>query len=114
MNYSEKRPWGEFENILDESYCKVKKIIIKPNQQPSYQFHYKRSEVYVIVQGVASIKLDDFEKTYTVGDVVIIPVLTKHRVKNIGDQDLIFIEVQHGEYFGEDDIVRIEDSYGRL
>ena len=114
MNYSEQRPWGEFENILDVPYCKVKKIIIKPEQSPSYQYHFKRSEVYVIVQGTASITLDDVVSTFTIGDVIKIPVLTKHRVKNIGEDDLIFIEVQLGEYFGEDDIVRIEDNYGRI
>ena len=114
MNYIEQRPWGQFENLLDTTYCKVKCITIKPGQAPSYQYHYKRSEVYVIVQGKASIMLNDIEKEYTVGDTVIVPVLTKHRVTNTGNEDLIFIEIQHGEYFGEDDIVRINDSYGRL
>lgn len=114
MNYTETRPWGEFENLLDTEYCKVKKITIKPGQAPSYQFHYKRSEVYVIVQGKAMITLNDIEKEYNVGDTIIVPVLTKHRVTNIGTEDLIFIEIQHGEYFGEDDIVRISDSYGRI
>jgi hypothetical protein len=113
-NYKEQRPWGEFENILDEKYCKVKKITIKQGQAPSYQYHFKRSEVYVIVQGKASICLDGIEKEYNVGDTIIIPVLMKHQVKNIGEEDLIFIEVQHGEYFGEDDIVRVEDNYGRI
>jgi mannose-6-phosphate isomerase-like protein (cupin superfamily) len=113
-NYKETRPWGEFENILDATYCKVKQITIKPGQAPSYQYHYKRSEVYVIVQGKALICLDDVEKEYNVGDTVIIPVLMKHRVTNIGNEDLIFIEIQHGEYFGEDDIVRVSDSYGRV
>lgn len=112
--YKEIRPWGEFENLLDIDICKVKKIIIKPAQAPSYQYHYKRSEVYVIVQGKAAIMLDDVEKEYNVGDTIIVPVLTKHRVTNIGNEDLIFIEVQHGEYFGEDDIVRINDNYGRI
>jgi mannose-6-phosphate isomerase-like protein (cupin superfamily) len=114
MNYKEQRPWGTFENLLDVDYCKVKQIIIKPGQAPSYQYHYKRSEVYVIVQGKAAIMLDDVEKEYNVGDTIIIPVLTKHRVTNIGTEDLIFIEVQHGEYFGEDDIVRVNDNYGRV
>ena len=114
MNYKEQRPWGQFENILDTPYCKVKQITIQPGQAPSYQYHYKRSEVYVIVQGKALIKLNDIEKEYNVGDTVIIPVLTKHRVTNIGNEDLIFIEIQHGEYFGEDDIVRIEDNYDRV
>lgn len=114
MNYFEERPWGSFENILEENYCKVKKIIVKPNNSPSYQYHYKRSEVYVIVQGKALIMLDDVEKEYNTGDTVIVPVLTKHRVRNTGNIDLIFIEIQYGEYFGEDDIVRINDDYGRI
>lgn len=114
MNYIEQRPWGEFENLLDVDFCKVKRITIKPGQAPSYQYHYKRSEVYVIVKGKALIKLNDVEQEYNVGDTVIIPVLTKHQVTNIGNEDLIFIEVQHGEYFGEDDIVRLEDNYGRV
>ena len=60
------------------------------------------------------IKLNDLEQEYNVGDTILIPVLTKHRVTNTGSEDLIFIEVQHGEYFGEDDIVRIEDNYDRV
>lgn len=114
MNYKETRPWGEFENLLDTDYCKVKKIIINPGQAPSYQFHYKRGEVYVIVQGKAMIMLNDIEKEYNVGDTILVPVLTKHKVTNTGTDDLIFIEIQHGEYFGEDDIVRISDNYGRI
>jgi mannose-6-phosphate isomerase len=114
MNYKEYRPWGSFENLLDTDYCKVKTIIIKPGHAPSYQYHFKRSEVYVIVKGKALITLDDVDTEYNVGDTIIVPVLVKHQVKNIGDGDLIFIEVQHGEYFGEDDIVRIKDSYGRI
>jgi mannose-6-phosphate isomerase-like protein (cupin superfamily) len=114
MNYTEQRPWGQFENLLDVDYCKVKVITIKPGQAPSYQYHFKRSEVYVIVQGKALICLDDVETEHNVGDTVLVPVLVKHRVTNIGDEDLIFIEVQHGEYFGEDDIVRVDDSYGRV
>jgi mannose-6-phosphate isomerase len=114
MNYKETRPWGQFENLLDTEYCKVKKIIIKPGQAPSYQYHFKRSEVYVIVKGKALICLDDVEKEYTVGDTILVPVLVKHRVTNIGEEDLVFIEIQHGEYFGEDDIVRVQDNYGRV
>ena len=114
MNYEEERPWGKFENILDEDYCKVKQITIRPGHSPSYQFHYKRSEVYVIVKGKASVKLDGVEKEHSVGDTILVPVMTKHQIRNIGEDDLVFIEVQHGEYFGEDDIVRIEDGYGRV
>ena len=59
MNYKETRPWGTFENLLDTNYCKVKKIVIKPGQAPSYQYHFKRSEVWIIVQGKGELKLDD-------------------------------------------------------
>lgn len=114
MNYKETRPWGQFENLLDSDYCKVKEITINPGQAPSYQYHYKRNEVYVIVKGKALICLDGIERKYTVGNTILVPALVKHRVTNIGDEDLVFIEIQHGEYFGEDDIVRVQDIYGRI
>ena len=113
MNYIEERPWGSFENLLDAEYCKVKRIIVKPGQRLSYQFHYKRSEAWVVVQGEAIVTLDDEEYEYHKGDVVEIHVGTKHRVENKFEKNLIFIETQTGTYFGEDDIVRIEDDYGR-
>ena len=112
-NYKEERPWGSFEHLLDEEYCKVKRIIVKPGQRLSYQYHHKRTEHWVIVQGDAIVTLDDKEHLFTEGMVVEIPVTTKHRVENKFDKDLIFIETQTGTYFGEDDIVRIEDDYGR-
>ena len=111
--YKEYRPWGSFENLLDEEYCKVKRIIVKPGQRLSYQYHYKRDECWVIVQGAATVTLDDKIHTFIEGDVVQIEYGTKHRVENKSEQDLIFIETQTGTYFGEDDIVRIEDDYGR-
>ena len=112
-NYKEERPWGTFENLLDAEYCKVKELVIKKGGRPSYQYHYKRSEVWVIVQGEAIVTLSDDDITFSSGDIVEIPVETKHRVRNDGKEDLIFIETQTGTYFGEDDIVRIEDDYGR-
>jgi len=92
-NYKETRPWGTFENLLDAEYCKVKEIVIKKGGRPSYQYHHKRSEAWVVVQGEAVATLNDVETAYKVGEVV--------------------IEVQTGTYFGEDDIVRLEDDYGR-
>ena len=112
-NYKEERPWGSFEHLLDMDYCKVKRIIVKPEQRLSYQFHYKRSEAWVIVKGVATVTLDGKDKDYVEGEIVDIPVKTKHRVKNNFTEDLIFIETQTGTYFGEDDIVRLDDDYGR-
>jgi mannose-6-phosphate isomerase-like protein (cupin superfamily) len=113
-NYYEERPWGSFEHLLDEEYCKVKRIIVKPGERLSYQYHHKRSEAWVIVEGVATVTLNDKEITYKVGEIVDIPVKTKHRVKNASEEDLIFIETQTGTYFGEDDIVRLSDDYDRV
>ena len=69
-NHKENRPWGSFENLLDESYCKVKKLIIKPNQRPSYQYHHKRSEHWVIVSGEAVVTIDGVEPDYSEGQYV--------------------------------------------
>ena len=112
-NYIEHRPWGSFEHLLDTDYCKVKEIIVKPGQRLSYQYHHKRSEAWVVVQGVATVTLNDKDIDYSVGEIVNIPVGMKHRVRNDKEEDLIFIETQTGTYFGEDDIVRLEDDYGR-
>jgi len=112
-NYKETRPWGTFENLLDVNYCKVKQIIIKPDQAPSYQYHFKREEVWVVVQGEGQLNLNDTLTTVTQGDIIHIPTKAKHQITNNTDKDLIFIEVQMGEYFGEDDIVRLKDNYGR-
>ena len=114
MNYTETRPWGTFENLLDTDYCKVKQIIIKPGQSPSYQYHFKRSEVWVVVVGKGELKLDGIITPVSKGDILHIPIKAKHQIKNTSDSNLVFIEVQLGDYFGEDDIVRLEDSYGRI
>ena len=114
MRKFEFKPWGSFINILDERYTKVKQIVIKPGESPSYQYHHKRSEIWIIVQGTVKVRLDHVFTIYGVGDVVKIPTEAKHQPINVGDDDLIFIEIQLGEYFGEDDIVRLEDKYGRV
>ena len=113
-NYKETRPWGTFENLLDTDYCKVKKIIIKPVQAPSYQYHFKRSEIWVVVKGKGQLRLDNEISSVKTGQTVYIPLKAKHQIKNTGNEDLIFIEIQQGSYFGEDDIVRLEDNYGRV
>lgn len=113
-NYKEKRPWGSFENLLDTEYCKVKEIIIKPDQAPSYQYHFKRSEVWIVTKGYGQLKLDDKLSKVEPGSILRIPVQAKHQITNTGEEDLVFIEVQLGDYFGEDDIVRLEDNYGRI
>ena len=113
MNYIEERPWGKFEILLDESYTKVKKITVYPGGVLSYQFHHNRSELWVIVQGEAIVRLNDVEYTKVYGQAVSIEPCDKHSIRNKGETDLIFIEVQTGGYFGEDDIVRLEDKYDR-
>ena len=110
---SDKRPWGRFYVLHDEVNYKIKRIEVESNQRLSYQFHYKRAEAWTIVQGEATVTLDGIERIFKVGETVIIPLSAKHRVANLGAELLIFIEVQIGSYFGEDDIVRIEDDYAR-
>lgn len=108
-----KRPWGYYQILLDDKNTKVKKIVINSGQSPSYQYHIKRSEVWIIIEGVGEIKINDDVKKCVAGDVIEIKTKDRHRITNNGSNDLIFIEVQRGTYFGEDDIVRIEDNYGR-
>jgi mannose-6-phosphate isomerase len=115
MNYieTEERPWGRYFVLHDEPNYKLKRVEIDPKQRLSYQYHQKRSETWTIVQGTATITLNGVEYSYTTGETVLIPVGTKHRIENKTNQLLVFIEVQTGTYFGEDDIVRIEDDYNR-
>tara|TARA_Y100001963_G_C6789909_1_gene454880 strand:+ start:1332 stop:1673 length:342 start_codon:yes stop_codon:yes gene_type:complete len=107
------RPWGRYEVLLDSDECKVKRLWINSGHQPSYQYHHKRSETWVIVKGEGFLTLDDVETKVFSGDTIHVPCGTKHRLKNIGEEELIFIEIQRGEYFGEDDIVRLADDYKR-
>ena len=108
------KPWGSYKNLMDEEYTKVKKIVINPGEAPSYQYHFKRSEIWIIVKGTAEIKIDDVVTTHGVGDIIQIVREAKHSVTNIGEDSLVFVEVQLGEYFGEDDIVRLDDKYNRI
>ena len=107
------RPWGNYEILRDEDHFKVKTITIASGQRLSYQSHEKREEHWVIVAGQGVFTLNDEEKTIKVSDHVFIPKKAKHRIHNLSDDPLVFVEVQTGEYFGEDDIVRYADDYGR-
>ena len=109
----EQKPWGYYEILLDAENTKVKRITVNPGGKLSYQYHHKRSEHWVVIQGTASVIVNDNGKVVEAGDSIYIPVGFKHRVSNEGETDLVFIEVQTGEYFGEDDIIRIEDLYNR-
>ena len=108
-----KRPWGTYEVLLDDKDCKVKKITIKPGESPSYQMHFKREEKWIIISGTGMLRLNDNKREIKAGDVIEIPLEAKHAIENTGKEKLTFVEVQLGTYFGEDDIVRLEDKYGR-
>ena len=110
---SEERPWGRFFFFFYEPSYKLKRIEVDPGGRLSYQYHHKRSEAWTIVEGVGSITLDGIDKEYTKGQTVLIPQGVKHRIENKTTEKVVFIEVQTGTYFGEDDIVRIEDDYNR-
>lgn len=111
--YTEQRPWGSF-TILDETNgYKTKRIIVKAGQRLSYQSHEKRDELWIIVGGIAKVTLDDIDREMSYGENVIIKKHQKHRIMNPGIEDLIFIEVQTGDYFGEEDIIRYQDDYSR-
>ncbi|HPU28788.1 MAG TPA: phosphomannose isomerase type II C-terminal cupin domain [Syntrophorhabdaceae bacterium] len=106
-------PWGKWFVLIDEADFKVKRIEVLPGHRLSYQKHFKREEHWQVVRGKGLVTIDGKEYELTPGDCIKIPKESFHRIKNIGDVELVFIEVQRGEYFGEDDIVRIEDDYGR-
>jgi mannose-1-phosphate guanylyltransferase/mannose-6-phosphate isomerase len=110
----ETRPWGQFEVLRDEGHYKSKKITVLPGQKLSYQSHTKRAENWIIVKGIAEVTLNDKVHTLKRGESIFIPQGAKHRMANPSQVEILeFIEVQTGEYFGEDDITRYSDDYGR-
>lgn len=108
------RPWGSF-HVLDEGHTyRVKRIEVLPGKRLSYQTHAQRAEHWVVVQGVARVTLDGREIALSSGDAVDIPLGAAHRIENPGGEKLVVIEIQRGSYFGEDDIVRLQDDFGRV
>ena len=107
------RPWGSYSVLEDAPDCKVKRLVIKPGQVLSLQKHEHRSEHWTVVRGEAKIRLGDREFLLKVNESTFVPAGTLHRVENPAAEDIHLIEVQTGSYFGEDDIVRYEDIYGR-
>lgn len=108
-----KKPWGFFEVLLETEFSKVKILSINPNQMLSMQMHKHRAETWYITQGVATVTLDHNILELHPGQSIVIDKQEKHRVQNFGNEVLEIIEIQTGTYFGEDDIVRFEDMYGR-
>lgn len=108
------RPWGTYATLKQEDGYQVKRITVAPGQKLSLQYHHKRAEHWVVTQGKAIVQVGDEEFETGPGEYRYIPLGEKHRLANIGDIELILIEVQVGTYLGEDDIVRLDDVYGRL
>ncbi len=108
------RPWGTYTVLEEGSRFKIKRIEVKPGASISLQMHHHRSEHWIVVKGVAEVINDVKEMTLNVNESTFIPAGHKHRLENIGTEQLVMIEVQTGSYLGEDDIVRFQDIYGRI
>jgi mannose-6-phosphate isomerase len=114
MNEFDQRPWGNY-TVLDEGDSfKVKRIEVLPEKRLSYQRHFRRAEHWFVVRGIAKVTLNGREFLVKTGESIDIPIKTAHRVENPNAKELlVFIETQTGDYFGEDDIERLEDDFGR-
>jgi mannose-6-phosphate isomerase len=110
----EERPWGSY-TVLDEGpNYKVKRLEVLPGKRMSYQKHSQRAEHWMVVQGTAGVTLEGQEMTVATGGTVDVPIGAAHRITNPGGEKLVLIEIQCGNYLGEDDIVRLQDDYDRV
>ena len=107
------RPWGKYTTLAEGDGYKVKRIVVNPGQSISLQIHYHRSEHWTVISGTGKLTLGDKEIIFRENESTYIPIGTEHRLENPGKLPLSIIEVQNGKYLGEDDIVRLEDAYGR-
>jgi mannose-6-phosphate isomerase len=112
-NYFETRPWGSFEVLGEFKGCKVKRLEVLPGKRLSLQRHSRRAETWVVVSGVGLFTIGQREVVQAGGSVLEIPVSEMHRITNEGGVPLVIIEVQRGDYLGEDDIERFQDDFGR-
>lgn len=107
------RPWGTYRTLAMNDGFQVKVISVKPAGQLSLQKHFKRSEHWVVVQGEPTVTLNDAVRTYHVDEAIYIPIEAIHRIENHTEHMVKMVEVQVGQYLGEDDIVRLDDVYDR-
>lgn len=107
------RPWGFYENLAGGTDHKVKRITVYPGKRLSLQSHGRRAEHWYIVDGEALFTLNEKVMRVQAGEAVDIARGDRHRIENAGTANLVFIEIQTGDYFGEDDIIRYEDDFGR-
>jgi mannose-6-phosphate isomerase-like protein (cupin superfamily) len=110
----DRRPWGTYEVLDEGELFKVKRIEVLPGKRLSYQKHAKRAEHWFVVSGIAKVTLNDEVILVSAGNAIDIPIGAAHRVENDMTETLVFIEVQRGAYLGEDDIVRLQDDFGRV
>jgi mannose-6-phosphate isomerase len=108
------RPWGYYEVLSDAADHKVKRIVVYPGQRLSLQRHQKRAEHWFVIRGAGVVTLDGADSNLETGKAIDITRGAWHRIRNQSGDDMAFIEVQTGEYFGEDDIERLADDYGRI
>ncbi len=107
------RPWGSYKVLLNGDDHKVKEITVLPGQRLSLQRHQKREEHWFIHHGQAKVTINGVAHLLAVGQYIDIPRGCEHRIENVSKEDLVFIEIQTGDYFGEDDIERLDDDYAR-
>lgn len=110
---SEERPWGSWHVMDTDDGYKIKRIHVLPGSRLSYQTHTYRSEHWVVVSGTATCTIDDEITLAGPGECVDVALGARHRLANDGDEELVIVEVQLGSYTGEDDIIRLDDDYGR-
>ena len=107
------RAWGFYTILETQPLYQVKRHTVYPSKRNSYQRHQRRAEFWVVVQGVCHATINDVVREARAGEVIEVPLGAKHRWENKQDEDLVIIEIQTGNYFGEDDIERFEDDFGR-
>jgi mannose-6-phosphate isomerase len=110
----ETRPWGHFEIVAEGPGYKVKRMTVLPGRRLSYQRHARRSEHWYVVHGDGVVTIDDVERAVGVGSEVDVPTGAAHRIGCTSADPIVFIEIQLGSYFGEDDVERLADDYGRV
>lgn len=110
---SECRPWGSFTTLEEGPGYKIKRIEVKPGHRLSLQMHHHRSEHWIVVSGTAKVTCGETEEILFSNQSTYVPQCVNHRLENPGVIPLVIIEVQNGEYLGEDDIVRFQDDYAR-
>ena len=111
---TEQRPWGGYTTLAQGRGYKIKRITVDQGQSLSLQYHHHRSEHWVVASGCAMVELGEEREVAHPGEYRFIPARATHRLSNMGDEQLVLIEIQCGDYLGEDDIVRLADTYGRI